>query len=264
MRARLTKTAAVAAGAALFALLVASFAFAEIERSGSITVAFNGTISPRKLPRHGTAPVGVQLGGKIKTTDSAEPPKLQRIILQINRHGQIQADGLPRCELSKLRSISSAGAKRACGESQIGTGSVTSRVSLPGQGAFASIGKLLAFNGRYHGHTAIFAQVASGAPLPLTYVIVFEVKKKGGTYGTSLVGTLPPIASEYGYISAFNLSLRRTYRSHGRRRSYATAGCPAPDGFSSVNFPMAKVSYIFDGGTTVSGKLVRKCNVRGR
>ena len=82
--------------------------------------------------------------------------------------------------------------------------------------AFATNGPLLAFNGRHKGRLAVFAQVASGAPLPLTYVIVFEVKKTKGTFGTSLIGTLPPIASEYGYISAFDLSLSRTYTYRGR------------------------------------------------
>src|SRR6188472_4728121 len=235
--------AAVVAVVAVGALALASTSQAVRVLKGNLVVVFEGTISPSKLPRTGAAPVGVQMGGKIKTTDRSTPPKLERIILEINRHGKLQTKGLPTCSLGKLRSISSQGAKRACGPALIGSGSVTSRVSLPGQGAFASIGKLQAFNGVHHGHPAIYAQVASGAPLPLTYVIVFEVKKKGGQYATSLNGVMPPIASEYGFISAFNLLLRRQYAFHGQRMSYASAGCPAPDGFSQVNFSFAKVSY---------------------
>jgi len=254
--------AAVVAVVAVGALALASSSQAVRVLKGNLVVVFEGTISPSKLPRTGAAPVGVQMGGKIKTTDRTAPPKLERIILEINRHGKLQTKGLPTCSLGKLRSISSQGAKRACGPALIGSGSVTSRVSLPGQGAFSSIGKLQAFNGRHHGHQAIFAQVASGAPLPLTYVIVFEVKKKGGQYATSLNGVMPPIASEYGFISAFNLLLRRQYASHGERLSYASAGCPAPDGFTQVNFPFAKASFQFADGRVLSSKLVRKCTVR--
>ena len=254
--------AAVVAAVAVGALALASTSQAVRVLKGNLVVVFEGTISPSKLPRTGVAPVGVQMGGKIKTTDRSAPPKLERIILEINRHGKLQTKGLPTCSLGKLRSISSQGAKRACGPALIGSGSVTSRVSLPGQGAFSSIGKLQAFNGRHHGHQAIFAQVASGAPLPLTYVIVFEVKKKGGQYATSLNGVMPPIASEYGFISAFNLLLRRQYASHGERLSYASAGCPAPDGFTQVNFPFAKASFQFADGRVLSSKLVRKCTVR--
>ena len=263
IRRRRAVLAAAAAVVALGALALASTSQAVRVLKGNLVVAFEGTISPSKLPRAGTAPVGVQMGGKIKTTDSTAPPKLERIVLDINRNGQLQTKGLPTCSLGKLRSISSQGAKRACGDALIGSGSVTSRVSLPGQGAFSSIGKLQAFNGNHKGHPAIFAQVASGAPLPLTYVIVFDVKKKGGTFGTSLVGTMPPIASEYGFISAFNLLLRRQYSFHGERLSYASAGCPAPDGFTQVNFSFAKVSYEFADGRNLSSKLVRKCKVKG-
>jgi hypothetical protein len=259
------KTAALAA-LALAALVAgaAAQAIAEVGVSGNIRVTFSGSIAPRKLPRTGTAPVGVQMGGRITTTDRTAPPILDRIILEINRNGRLQTEGLARCPLRKIRSISSAGARRACGEALIGRGSVTSRVSLPGQGAFASNGKLLAFNGRHKGHQAIFAQVASGAPLPLTYVIIFEVRKGRGTFGTSLIGTLPPIASEYGYISAFNLSLRRTYRNQGRRMSYASAACPAPEGFTEANFSLARVEYEFTDGRDISSVIVRKCKVRRR
>jgi hypothetical protein len=253
----------IAAMVIVAAVALAAVAGAEVKRSGAITVIFNGGISPRKLPRHGTMPVGVQMGGKIKSSDSANPPVLKRIVLDINRAGVIQTRGLGRCGLRKLKVATPAGAKRACANALVGGGSVTSRVSLPEQGAFASIGSLLAFNARYKGRPALFAQVSSGAPLPLTYVIIFKVKKRKGTFGTSLIGILPPIASSYGYISAFNLSLRRTYRFKGRRMSYASAGCPAPKGFNSVTFPMAKVTYIFEEGTSITETLNRECRAKG-
>jgi hypothetical protein len=243
-------------------LLLVTPVSAELAQKGNLQVAFNGNIFPSKLPRSEPAPVSVQMGGKIKTTDKSTPPKLERIVLDINANGIIDTKGLPTCPLGKLNSISSAGARRACGDALVGHGNVTSRVSLPGQGAFASNGPLLAFNGRFKGHQAVFAQVASGAPLPLTYVIVFEVKKTKGTFGTSLVGTLPPIASEYGYISAFDLSLGRNYTFHGHKMSFASASCPAPSGFPGAVFPFAKASYEFAGATTLSSKLVRQCKVR--
>jgi hypothetical protein len=262
MSARAPKAALAAALA--IASLGAALASAEVGQKGHIRVTFSGSIAPVKLPRTAAAPVGVQLGGKIKTTDKSAPPILDRIVLEINREGTLQSRGLPVCSLGKLKSISSAGAKQACGEALVGRGSVTSRVSLPGQGAFASNGTLLAFNGRYKGAQAIFAQVASGAPLPLTYVIVFEVKKRGGRFATQLLGTLPPIASEYGYISAFNMNLRRTYTYRGKKLSFASASCPAPEGFPGANFPLAKASYEFEDGTKISSTLNRECKVRGK
>ena len=159
------------------ALLGASaLASAEVAKQGPIIVAFHGNIAPRKLPRQVPAPVAVRLGGRIKSTDRENSPILDRIVLDINRHGKIQSKGLPTCQFGRLKSISSAAAKRTCRNALVGHGNVTSRVSLPGQGAFATNGPLLAFNGRYKGRPAILAQVATGAPLPLTYVIPFEIR----------------------------------------------------------------------------------------
>lgn len=250
--------------ASLAALLtMAGPAGAVLDQSGNLQGSFHGQISPAKLPRTATAPVAVQMGGKIKTTDRTTPPKLTEIVLQINSHGKIETKGLGKCSLAKLESVSAAAAKRNCKDALIGHGNVTSRVSLPEQGAFASNGALAAFNGTYKGHPAVFAQVESGPPLPLTYVIVFEVKKTHGTFGTELDGTLPAIASEYGYITAFDLSLARRYSFHGKKRSYASASCPAPAGFTKVSFPMAKASYEFADGRTLSATVEKTCKVRG-
>jgi hypothetical protein len=258
-----TKIAVAATTALTLLLALGSPAQAEQAQKGTLLVSFNGGIAPQKLPRAEAAPVNVQMGGKIKTTDRSTPPKLEQIVLEINSNGKIQTKGLGTCSLGRLNSVSSATAKKTCASALIGHGNVTSRVSLPGQGAFASNGVLEAFNGTYKSHPAVFAQVESGAPLPLTYVIVFEVKKSAGTFGTKLIGTLPAIASEYGYISAFNLSLGATYSYHGKKMSYASASCPAPKGFPGASFPFAKASYVFAGGTTLSSKLVRSCKVRG-
>jgi hypothetical protein len=259
-----SKTMLVLAGGCICLLALGGLARAEIVREGSLQASFNGGISPQRLPRTELAPVTVTMGGKIATTDRSVPPKLERIVLEINSHGVIDNKGLPTCSLAKLNSTSSAQAKKTCAGALVGHGNVTSRIYLPGQGAFASSATLLAFNGRLGGRPAVLAQVASGAPLPLTYVIGFEIRKTKGTFGTSLVGTLPPIASEYGYISAFSLALSRQYTSHGQKRSFASASCPAPAGFPGAPFPFARASYEFAGGTTLTSSLVRDCKVRGR
>lgn len=258
------KTLALVVGPlALLALALSASAGAEQDQKGNLVGSFHATISPSRLPRTGTAPVSVQMGGKIKTTDRTTPPKLTMIDLKINSRGKIQTKGLGRCTLGQLAALTSAQAKRACADALIGHGNVTSRVSLPGQGAFASNGALEAFNATYKGHPAVFAQVESGQPLPLSYTIVFTVAKTHGTFGTELLGTLPPIASEYGYITAFDLSLGRRYTYRGQQLSYASASCPAPKGFGAIAFPLAKASYEFADGRVLSSVLERTCKVRG-
>lgn len=253
---------AVLALAGALALLGAAGAHAELVREGDIVVSFVGGISPARLPRTVPAPVTVQLGAQIKTTDGSIPPRLEQIVLQINRHGSLRPDGLPTCPIGKLESVSAATARRACAAALVGHGKVASRITLPEQAPFDSTGPLLAFNGRVGGRPAILAQVTSVQPLPLTYVIVFKVTKAAhGEYGTVLSAGLPLIASHYGYISAFELSLGRRYTRDGRAQSFASADCPAPAGFPGAPFALARSSYGFAGGLTVSSVLVRQCRV---
>jgi hypothetical protein len=258
------KRAALAAAiTALLALALSAASQGEVVRQGNLQGSFNGGISPAKLPRTILAPVTVTMSGKIATTDRTTPPKLERIVLAINKQGKLETKGLPTCSLAKLDSLPSSEAKKLCAGALVGHGNVTSRVSLPGQGAFASNAELLAFNGRLNGHQAVLAQVSSGAPLPLTYVIAFEVLKTKGTFGTTLAATLPPIASEYGYISAFSLALSRRYEAGGKQRSFAQASCPAPKGLTRAPFPFAHASYSFADGRTLGATLDRDCKVRG-
>ena len=106
------KTALAAASAALLAALaLASLAQAGLSQKGSLQVSFGGEIIPSALPRTATAPVQVQMSGSIKTTDKSVPPRLERISLQINRHGTLSSKGLSACPLAKIETGTGASAK---------------------------------------------------------------------------------------------------------------------------------------------------------
>lgn len=260
----INKKSALAIGAAILAVLVLSAAAqASLSQKGVLQVSFEGGIRPSTLPRTDPAPVTVEMSGSIKTTNKSVPPRLNRISLDINSHGVLSAKGLPTCNLAQISTGTGASAKSACGRALIGHGNVTSRIAFPSQEPFLSIGGMEAFNGTIHGHPAIFAQVSSQKPLSLTYVIVFEVKKTHGRYGTALIATLPPIASGYGEISSFYMTLGRKFTSHGHSESYASANCPAPKGVSTVGFDLAKATYEFEGGVTMENELNKTCKAKG-
>lgn len=254
----LLTSAAIAA-----ALALAAIAQAGISQTGDLQVSFDGGLRPSTLPRTKPSPVTVEMSGSIKTTDKSVPPRLARISLQINSHGSLNPRGLPTCNLASISSGTGAAARRVCGSSLIGHGNVTSRIAFPSQEPFLSIGGMEAFNGTYKHRPAIFAQVSSQTPLSLTYVIVFEVKKTRGRYGTALNATLPPIASGYGEISSFYMTLGRKFSSRGHKASYASASCPAPKGISEVGFDLARATYEFEGGITMSNELNKQCKAKG-
>jgi hypothetical protein len=120
---------------------------------------------------------------------------------------------------------------------------------------------MFAFNGTYKGKPAILAHVYGTEPVPTSFTLPFVIGRSKGTFGTTLTATIPP--AEGNYVSGISLTLNRSFTYKGKRRSYASAGCPAPKGLSKVSFTFAKASYGFVGGKKLSSTLTRSCEARG-
>jgi hypothetical protein len=137
-------------------------------------------------------------------------------------------------------------------------------VAFPEQSAFPSDGRIVAFNAVVGGERAILAHIYDPEPLPITRIIVFHVRERGGTYGTTLSGSLPAAQNRWGYLKRISLTLHREFVYRGQRRSYLSAACEAPPGFPGATFPFAQASMRFADGRTLSSTLTRSCKVRGR
>ena len=240
----------------------ATLSRANIVQKGALRINFDGSLTPHALPRTGSAPVRVAVGANITTTDGSNPPQLRQITIAINREGHFNPQGLPLCRLSQIQPSSTASALRACRASLVGQGSFSAKVLLPEEAPFPSNGKVYAFNGTYNGRPAILAHVYGTNPVPTSYTIPFVVSPSKGTFGTTLNASLPQVTSEWGYVTGLQMTLGRTFSSHGKRRSYLSAACPAPKGLSVVPFPLARASFAFPGKTLTS-ILTRTCRARG-
>lgn len=250
--------------AAIFALVLASVATAEVTQKGNLRVVFGGEISPNKLPRDGAAPVGVVLDASFSSTKAGKnPPQLRQITIAINRHGHLDSTGLPVCEMDDIQPSTTAKALEACRGSLVGTGQFSAEVLLPQQAPFPSTGKVHAFNGRYKGKPAILAHVYGTDPAPTSVTLPFTITRSGGTFATKLSASLPQVTSEWGYVTGLSLDLNRRYSYRGEARSYLSAGCPAPKGFPGAAFPFARASFGFKGRTLSPPPLRRNCKVRG-
>jgi hypothetical protein len=248
--------------ASILTLALASLAGAEVKQQGNLRVRFEGELTPHALPRSGTAPVKVAVGAKIAATNGKTPPQLRQISIAINRNGRLEAKGLPLCRLEAIQPSTTADALSACRSSLVGEGSFSAKVLLPQQAPFPSTGKVFAFNGRIDGHPAIFAHVYGTQPVPTSYTIPFVVSSAKGTFGTVLSASLPQVTSEWGYVTGLQMTLGRNFSYRGERRSYLSAGCPAPKGFPGATFPFARASFGF-GKETLTSTLTRSCGVRG-
>lgn len=228
-----------------------------------VRVSVQASIKPSNLPRTGSAPVAVSFAGNIGATSPSGPPQLKKISIAINRHGRLDTRGLPRCRLGHIDPSTTREAVAACGSSLIGEGTFSANVKLPEQSPFPSDGKILAFNGRLRGHPAVLAHIYGKQPVPTSIVLPFSITSTPGTFGTLLSADLPDVTGDWGYVTGLSMTLKRQFSVRGKKRSYVSAGCPAPEGFRQVIFPLARTSFSFAGGITLTSTLTRSCRVRG-
>jgi hypothetical protein len=248
----------------LFCLCLAQGAGADSVREGSVQLSVEGALSPKSLPREGTAPISVSVGWSITTIDGSPVPALKTLGIEINRHGHFDYSGLPICPVAKIQPASSSRALSNCRSSLVGKGDFEAAVALRGQEAYATKGRLLVFNGQAKGKPVLLGQIYSAHPFATSFVIPFAVKTLNkGAYGTSLQATLPKSLASWGNLTGIQMTLSRRYHVQGDPHSYISAGCPAPTGFAKAVFPLARTSFAFKGGTEMGSTLSGSCRVRG-
>jgi hypothetical protein len=248
---------------ALAALLGATVAHGEQVQEGNLRVSFDGRLSPRDLPRDRPAPVTASLDSSIRTVDGSSPPPLRRISIAVNRQGKVSLVGLPTCDAPTLRQTSTKAALERCRRALVGDGRFAANVVFPGIAPIPAEGRALAFNGRYRGKPALFLHVYASNPTRVTFVLPFEIlRRPRGEFGTVFSAAIPRIASDLGYITDIELKIGREYRYRGEPRSFLSASCAAPLGFHTGFFTLARTSFSFAGGQTLTTAISRDCRVR--
>ena len=236
---------------------------AVVIQRGGIKVSFDGKLAPKRLPRSGSAPVRVSVSAKIAATDEGKnPPSLRTISIAINRYGHFDTAGLPLCTERDIQPATTQNALAACKSALVGVGTFSASVGLSRQSPFPAVGKMYAFNARIDGKPAILAHVYGTKPVPTSFTFPFLLQQSKGTFGTILTAKLPSTGKE-GFITGLSMNLGRNYSFKGKRRSYLSASCPAPRGFGSAPFPLARAGFKFKGGRSLGSTLVRSCEVRG-
>jgi hypothetical protein len=254
---------AVILTATLIFAFFAAMASAELSERGDLFIRFKGGINPSALPRKELAPISIKVSGTVKTLSGERPPALRAIKIELNRGGVLDSRGLPKCQYDDLVATYPRQAMEHCGGALVGEGIYEANSAFPEQATFPSQGHILAFNAVYGGQEAILAHIYGTDPVPITRILVFRIHRKGGTFGTVLAAQLPESVNHYGYVIRVALELFRRYSFHGQQRSYISAACAAPAGFSVASFPFARTSMTFEGGRRLSSTLTRSCQVRG-
>lgn len=251
--------------AAVLALLAASIALPAVApgervRSGNLVLSVRGEISPIRLPRDHTVPVAARLTSGIASFDGQPLPRVRQIEIAFGG-ASIAAPGLPVCPRSRLRNATAAEALERCGASLVGRGRLSLEVRLRGQRTLRRSPRALVFNGRIGGEPGLWIHAFTSSP-PISFVLPFRLRHQDNSFPTVLVASLPRSVGRWVGVTGFQISLRRTYRQHGRLHSYLSASCPVPRPLTAGFFPLAKITYRLAGERQVSETLVRSCHVR--
>lgn len=201
--------------------------------------------------------------GEIGTTDGSHPPAVRRIEIAINRHGLLSTQGLPACSSPLLQSTSTETALKRCRPALVGRGSFGANVAFPSATPVLATGKMLAFYGRSNGKQALLLHLYATAPVRATFVLPLTISHNGSElFGTILSAKIPTLAGGIGSVTKIDLKIGREYTYRGQRRSFISASCPAPAGFTGASFSLARGSFYFADGKKIETTLSRACKVR--
>lgn len=259
------KAMTVGAVMLLVAVVAAGWAMAKgkrpkptIVQAGNMVLAINGDVTPKLLPEHELAPMGIWGSGKLSTIDGSHPPALEAASFDADKDAFVSVKGLPACRIGQLEARSSKDAEVACGKAIIGRGSATVEVAFPEQPPFDSTGPLTLFNGgERNGVVTVLAHAYVNVPAPTAVIATVEVHRVSkGAFGLHVDVDVPKIAGGSGSVVAANFSMRRVYTYRGKRLSVLSGRCP--DGKFQ-----GKGTFTYSDGSRLSGGLVRPCTAKG-
>ncbi|HEY3491384.1 MAG TPA: hypothetical protein VGK43_00430 [Solirubrobacterales bacterium] len=258
------KALTVGAVALLVAVAVVGLAVAKgkrpkptIVQAGNMVLEINGDVTPKALPRHDLAPMGIWGSGKLATLDGSHPPALEAASFDADKDAFVSVKGLPSCRIEQLEARSSKAAEAVCGDAIIGRGSGTVEVAFPEQTPFDSTGPLVLFNGgERDGVVTVLAHAYVNVPAPTAVIATVKVRRVSkGAFGLHVDVEIPRIAGGSGSVVAANFSMRRVYTYKGRRLSVLSGRCP--DGKFQ-----GRGTFTYSDGSRLSGGLIRPCTAK--
>jgi hypothetical protein len=246
---------------AVLALGWAADSGAERVIKDGLELTFNADFAPHALPRHRSAPVSVEVSGRIATTDDSHPPPLRWLEIAIHRNGRLYSKGLPVCSAPILQSTSTEAALERCRPALVGRGSFSADIQLGKE--VTATGKILAFNSRQRGKRALVLHLFAGVPVRFTLVVPLAIQHLSkGRFGTLLRAKIPRLGGSLGSVTEIELTIDRRYSYAGKRRSYVSAACSAPGDFTVAPFVFARGTFRFEGHSEISENIEQTCRVR--
>jgi hypothetical protein len=181
------------------------------------------TVTPKRLPQHTLAPVGVKMEAGVHREDGSHPSALREATVDIDKDLTIDATGLPICASRQLKGHNTEVARRVCRSAIVGRGLAHVAIGSSEQQPIPLATTL--FNGGVRdGTTTVF--IHAFADVPTLASVVGTVKLRSIHGGLEAVVRVPRIAAGSGSLLDFSFQMKRLFRDNGEMRSYLMAKCP--------------------------------------
>ena len=226
-------------------------------RLGNLIVDGDGGFAPTSLPRNQDAPIKLFGHGRIGTVDGTRPSPLRKLVLELDKHGHPETEGLPKCSRGRLIATTTKQARKLCPGAIIGTGFGTVLIELPEQRPIEVSAPITIFNGpEVDGNPTGIGHAHLNYPSPTTYLVQAEIEKvHHGRYGYRIEIDFPKIVNDYGSGIYGRVKIDRKWTFRGKRLSIANARCA--DGRLQ-----AKLQLTFKDGSFLQGTAFKRCTVR--
>jgi hypothetical protein len=248
---------------ALVGLVAAGIAAAEkpiTVEAGNLRLTFNGGVAPKALSKTKLEPISLNVQGKIESVDGSHPPPLSELVVDTDRNGTIDLQGVPSCKQGQLEARTTKDAEGVCGPAILGTGTTDIEVLFAESKPVTLHSKLLALNGGTKGGTTtIFVHAYLSSPVTAAVVTTVKITKEHkGRYGIRSVAAIPKIANYAGSVRAFSLTFKKKlFAYRGKKHGYLLAKCP--DGHFE-----AQAEAVFHDGTRLGpARVTRACTPKG-
>lgn len=230
-------------------------------RVGELILEADGGFAPTALPKHVDAPITLHGGGKLSTVSGKLPPIVETLLIEFDRHGSVETQGLPICQAKELEATTVPQARKNCPGAIVGKGFGHAVVAFPEQKAIPVSSPITIFNGPpKHGEPTVYAHAYTTVPVPTTFVVPITIETiHHGTYGYRTKARIPQIAGGAGHPISGSLTIDRKWTFKGVKRSYVNARC-------ETGHLQARASLTFadegTGRTFLTGTFVKPCTVR--
>ncbi len=186
------------------------------------------------------------------TTDGGPPPALREVVIEADKAGKIDLEGLPTCGPLVQDGLD---IRKKCRSAVIGSGRARFVIAFPESPPMVAEGKLTIFNGIVGSRSATLYALAdlSGAqPGPL--ITRVEITKlHSGRYGTKAVVSIPKVAGGKGSVTSFEATIFRKFTYKGQTKSVLSLTC------REGGKVLARSRRIFEDGTESGAQITRSC-----